>query len=215
MKTEVNRVIALAGIFQATHLVGQIAHKGITDAEAVQSSIYSLFQTDPENVEAVFGGLSGVKLGLNILANQLAGKNGRDTEIIRYAIALLQLEKKLSNKPDMLKKISDGIQLATERSEHFSINHTNIVGQLADLYSETISTIQPRIMVQGDPAHLNNPENVNKIRCLLLAGIRSAMLWRQCGGKRWLILFGRKKILGIAQQLSHQIEEDRNVSSLH
>jgi high frequency lysogenization protein len=44
--------------------------------------------------------------------------------------------------------------------------------------------LSPRIMVNGDPAHLNNPENANRIRALLLAGIRAAMLWRQSGGGR-------------------------------
>jgi high frequency lysogenization protein len=49
-------------------------------------------------------------------------------------------------------------------------------------------------MVQGDPRHLHAPDNQNRIRALLLAGIRAAWLWRQVGGSRWKILLGRKQL---------------------
>jgi high frequency lysogenization protein len=32
-----------------------------------------------------------------------------------------------------------------------------------------------------------------------LAGIRSAILWRQCGGRRMQILLGRRKLLDAAR----------------
>ena len=48
----------------------------------------------------------------------------------------------------------------------------------------------------------------NKIRSLLLAGIRSAMLWRQCGGKRWQILLGRKRMLSLSHKLTKQAEAE-------
>ncbi|RLA21365.1 MAG: lysogenization regulator HflD, partial [Gammaproteobacteria bacterium] len=45
------------------------------------------------------------------------------------------------------------------------------------------------------------PHNKNKIRALLLSGIRAALLWRQCGGSRWKIIFQRKKITNTCLQL--------------
>ncbi|MFC6673156.1 DUF489 family protein [Marinobacterium aestuariivivens] len=60
--------------------------------------------------------------------------------------------------------------------------HSSIVANIASLYQETISTFSFRINVGGDPRHLQNAENAAKIRALLLAGIRAAMLWRQVGG---------------------------------
>ena len=59
------------------------------------------------------------------------------------------------------------------------------------LYQDTISTLGPKIMVSGEQPHLSNERNANKVRALLLAGIRSAVLWKQCGGSRWQFLFGR------------------------
>jgi high frequency lysogenization protein len=72
--------------------------------------------------------------------------------------------------------------------------HENVLANFADIYHQTISTLQPRIMVIGDQQYLSSPFTVNKIRSVLLAGIRSAQLWRQCGGSRWKLIFARSKL---------------------
>ena len=46
-------------------------------------------------------------------------------------------------------------------------------------------------MVQGNPHYLGQPGVVSEIRALLLAAVRSAMLWRQLGGNQWQFLFAR------------------------
>ena len=95
-----------------------------------------------------------------------------------------------------------GIELASSQVEYFgSETHENVIGRLADLYQQTISNLKPKIMVKGDAGLLQRPENANLIRALLLAGIRSAVMWRQCGGSRWNFIFRRKKILAICRQL--------------
>ena len=76
----------------------------------------------------------------------------------------------------------------------FDKEHENITAALADLYTRTISDIGPKIMIQGEQTHLANPKNAAKIRTLLLAGIRAALLWRQAGGNRWKLLLERRKL---------------------
>lgn len=207
MKSERERIIALAAVFQAAGLAAQIARSGMADSAAMESSVYSLFQTHPDSVEAVFNGISGISTGAQLILNQIKYKSSQthDMDITRYVMTLLHLERKLAKKPAMLDTIGAGIQRAAERLEHFPMLHGNILAQLAELYAETISTLQPRIMIHGEPLHLQNPENVNKIRTLLLAGIRSAMLWQQCGGSRLQILFGRRRLEANAQKLVHEI----------
>jgi high frequency lysogenization protein len=61
-------------------------------------------------------------------------------------------------------------------------------------------------MVNGEQDYLSRPEIANKIRALLLAGIRSAILWKQCGGTRWKFLFFRKKIQNELKNLLNQIQ---------
>jgi high frequency lysogenization protein len=88
-----------------------------------------------------------------------------------------------------------GIEVAQAQAESFgSVMHENVLANLGDLYHSTISTLQPRIMVNGEQEFLALPNTVNKIRALLLAGIRASMLWRQCGGARWNFLVFRKKL---------------------
>lgn len=194
--TKREQTIALAGVFQAASLVEQIANKGMANSALIESSLESLFRFDADTVEGVFGNLAGVGSGLRVL-NEQAGalKNGRNLQVTQYAIAMIALEKKLSANPAMLEQITKGLHDIQKSLEFFSLMHENVFAKLGALYQETISTLQPKIVVQGERAYLSNSSNANKVRALLLAGIRAAVLWRQCGGSRWQILFGRKKYL--------------------
>ncbi len=105
----------------------------------------------------------------------------------------------------MLQNITIGITRAQAQADHFGVMHENVLANLADLYHSTISTLQPRIMVVGDQQYLGAQNTVNKIRALLLAGIRGALLWRQCGGSRWKLLVFRKKLQDEARFLLTQL----------
>jgi high frequency lysogenization protein len=191
-----DRVLALAGVFQATALVDQIARRGIIPQAEFETCIASLFEIDPPTTEAVYGSRHELKLGLNALLEQLRSDTSRrNPYLLRYALGLLQLERKLSARQEMLGYIGKELDAASQQVRHFGLTHANVIARLADIYSHTISPLQPRIMVSGENNHLQNPDNVNKVRALLLAGMRSAVLWRQCGGRRWHLLFQRKRIL--------------------
>ena len=201
MFSDRDRVLALAGIFQAARLTQQIARRGAADGEAVQTSIASLFKIDSASVEDVFDGVRGLALGLHTLCGQLEGGGRRNPEITRYSIALIQLERKLAASPPLLERIAAGVAATDQRRQHFSLLHSNILAQLAQLYVDTISTLRPRIMVSGESLHLQNPDNVNKIRSLLLAGIRAARLWRQVGGRKLELMFRHRRLTELARQL--------------
>ncbi|MCU7916544.1 MAG: high frequency lysogenization protein HflD [Candidatus Thiodiazotropha sp. (ex Gloverina cf. vestifex)] len=190
-----DRAIALAGLFQACHLAQQVAHKGMADAQALTGNIHSLFQVDTAQVLDVFGSLQNLAPGLRLAHRQLSGSEPRDNELTRYLLSLVQLERKLIGDAERLESISEGIKNTAARLPHFPQTHSNILASLADIYAENISTLQPRIMVSGEPVYLQNPDNVNRIRALLLAGIRAAMLWRQMGGRRRQLLFNRKRVV--------------------
>ena len=194
--TKRDQVIALAGVFQAASLVDQIASKGMANSAIIESSIETLFRFDSETVEGVFGNIAGVGTGLRVLNEQIgAVKNDRNLDIAKYAISLIALEKKLSGKPEMLEKLTGGLNDIQGSLDFFSLMHENVFAKIGALYKDTISTLQPQIVVKGERLHLGNESNANKVRALLLAGIRAAVLWRQCGGSRWHILLGRKKYL--------------------
>ncbi len=70
-----------------------------------------------------------------------------------------------------------------------------MLASLGGLYADTISHLKPRVMVQGNPHYLGQAGVVAEIRALLLAAVRSAVLWRQLGGSYWDFLFSRKAMI--------------------
>lgn len=206
MRTERDRIVALAGLFQAAALVDGIARRGTADQDSVEASLRSLLETDPPGVDAVFGGLAGVREGLRCLHAQLGGGPGRSLSVTRYVLGLMHLERKARRNDDLMAVLRAGIAAALPRLEHFAPAHPNMVAGLADLYSRTIGTLQPRIMVHGEPLYLKSEDNVRLVRALLLAGIRAAVLWRQCGGNRLQILLRRGRMTAECARLLQETD---------
>jgi high frequency lysogenization protein len=194
LKTITNQTIALAGVAQAAALVQQLATTGKADAVAFEASIVSVLKIDSASVLDIYGGLDNLKLGLEQLNAQMTGYKIADSQQARYAASLVFLQHRLAEEPKMLSTIQTGIMKAQAQSEQFGLLHENVLANLGGLYQETLSTLQPRVMVNGDADFLSRPDIANKIRACLLAGIRSVLLWRQCGGTRWKFLFHRKKM---------------------
>lgn len=205
LNTLTNQTIALAGIAQVAVLVQQLATTGTCDQQAMEASIGSVLKIDSDSIADIYGGLGGLKLGFEQLNGQITGDKAPNPEQARYAAAIVFLERKLSDRKDMLNTIQTGIIKAQAQSEQFGLLHDNVLANLGDLYHSTISTLQPRIMVNGEQSYLSSHAIANKIRALLLAGIRSALLWKQCGGSRWKFIFYRKKIQAELQYLLKQI----------
>ena len=200
-----DRVMALAGVFQAAQLVHEIAKHAQADRQDMQTSLNSIVNDTPDSVIEVFGDLEKLRTGLICLNDQLGlQQNKREVEITRYVMGMLFLERKLAKTPQLMSAVGKGIDGVRRQLEHYPIEHENVIANLADVYGDTLSTLSFRIMVSGEPSNLANPALANKIRALLLAGIRSAVLWRQTGGRRWQLLFQRSKIVDHCLQLLQQ-----------
>jgi high frequency lysogenization protein len=197
-----DKTLALAGIFQSAALVHQLSSKGVVDLHDLSTSISSTLELNPLTTQAVYGKLDNLRTGLHTLIQYLGEQPGqRDPSIARYVISLLHLQRKLRKRKGMLDTIAEGIQRAKKQSEIFGVTHDNVIANLAGIYADTVSNIPPKIMVSGDSSVLSNPDNANKIRALLLAGIRSAVLWSQLGGSRFQILFKRRAFIDQARSL--------------
>ncbi|UCC55284.1 MAG: high frequency lysogenization protein HflD [Gammaproteobacteria bacterium] len=197
--------IALAGVFQSLRLVQLTASNQYCDDKAFDACVNGIFSTDPDSVETVFGDLSCLTIGLDEVAKQLGTeKRERDMELTRYAVTVLYLERKLSKNRAMLDLIRSGIDKAREQAGFLGLTHASVIASLAESYKQTISTLRPRIIVSGDQVILGNPDMQNQIRTLLLAAIRSAVLWRQCGGGRLTLLLQRKRLLEAVHTLQDE-----------
>jgi len=206
-----NRTIALAALFQSIEGVNQVSNTGKVDDVLYNSCISSVLEENANDAVELYGSLDKLKAGLSSMIYQLgAGQltpdgKPKDMESTRYALGLLHLEKKLHKNPAVFEDVIKGIQDTQKKLEFFDKEHENITASLADIYANTISNIGPKIMVQGDQTHLANPKNAAKIRALLLAGIRAALLWRQAGGTRWKLLLERGKLQQQADTFLSQI----------
>jgi high frequency lysogenization protein len=194
-----NSTLALAGMYQSAKLVRDIARQGLIDQEPFEASLNSILKIDASSVEDVYGESAGLKVGLQTLCKQLGTGTKRTLEITHYVLGMMILERKLIKNNEMLDKIQSGIEATKAKTETLALSDPEIIKDLANLYVETLSQFNFRIKVNGERRFLDNPNNADKVRALLLAGIRSGVLWRQMGGNRLHLIFSRKKMVKIAQ----------------
>lgn len=194
------RVLALAGVFQGVALARQLAEQGKCDDTALESSLASIFRIDAPDVVGVFGSVTDLRLGLRTLVEQL-DDNQRDVQVMRMAATVLRLERTFSGSKALGEHLQQGIIAAQRQVDHFGIDHSTITARLAGLYGEVISPLRPRVMVAGEPLHLQQQAVVERIRSCLLAAVRAAVLWHQLGGRQWHLLLQRKQWTMLARGL--------------
>ncbi|KJH82814.1 high frequency lysogenization protein HflD [Pseudomonas sp. KSR10] len=191
------QLIALSAVFEAAALVDRIARTGQIPNAALGSMLGSLLVREDKPALEIYG---GDDLNLRDGYRALVGALERDTsslqrEPLRYALAMIGLERQLDKRKDLLQVIGNRLDQIQQQVDHFGLTHENVIASFGGLYQDTLSTFRQRIQVQGDMRHLQQSDNAAKIRALLLAGIRSARLWRQLGGHRWQMVFSRRKLL--------------------
>jgi high frequency lysogenization protein len=201
------RVIALAGVFQSCRLVLDLATTGKADAASRESSLGSIFRIDADSAADVFGGISGVRLGLEELIAQLDGE--RDVGLTRLVLAVVRLARKLDRITAMRDALRSGIESIARQVNHTGVAYAGVQARLAELYCETLSQVRPRVIVHGNPVHLGNPRDVEQIRAMLLAAVRAAVLWHQVGGGQFRLLVRRREYAMLARGLLARCTLDR------
>lgn len=206
-KTLTNQTIALAGVAQAIYLVQRIARHGMADHEDMAICIASTLKIDADDILDVYGGLAGLGTGLKQLDKQLSEPRSIDPELARYASTLMVLEQRLQKTPSMGEAIGVAVNRANTCAEKAgSLIDDEVFEALAYGYQHTLSLLKPRVVVSGEQRFLADARNADRIRALLLAGIRSVVLWRQAGGVRWKLLFLRARLQREARRLLASLE---------
>ena len=195
-----NETISLGAIYQACNEIKKIAWQGEINNNIIEPLINSVYQTTSEEIEDVFISIKRLNSGLDFLRRQLVGDAfSRDGEVSRYFEAIGILVKNMNKNDEILNK------LRTELTKQYMpINEDNLDQHalfLSELYLSTISTVEPRIIVNGDNKYLTDKKNAAMIRSLLLCAIRSYILWQQSGGSKFRIFIFKKKIAELAVKL--------------
>jgi high frequency lysogenization protein len=191
------QLVALGAVFEAAVLVDKLARTGQIGEPALGCMLGSLLVRNPQDTLDVYGGDDrNLRDGYRALASSLERDPASlQRDPLRYALALLGLERQLAKRDDLLQIMGSRLDQIQQQVEHFGLVHENVIAACGSLYQDTISTFRQRIQVQGDMRHLQQASNASRIRALLLAGIRAARLWRQLGGHRWQLVFSRGKLL--------------------
>lgn len=199
--------IALAGVAQAIDVMDNLARTGYLNSREFATSVNSLFEQNPNDVESVFGGVDNLQRGLEALVNLLNNRRDKQhTVVIGYCLGVFHLQKKLYKNKTMLNTIGKRLDQARHQVQHFGVAHENVIANLAAVYAETVSTFPFRIQVVGEYQYLQQKRVADQVRVLLLAAVRATALWRQVGGSRWQLFLQRRKLLDAAERLLAQVK---------
>jgi len=197
MNKKLQHCLALSGVAQSAYLVKQLAQHGMVGQDKLNTLIRSLFISNPETTEEVYGSVSRLNLGMQVLQEIVRNDEGslKSPDVLRYFLGLMHLERNLMAKKGMLGVIGERLDAMKHLPlEDPDLGNSQLIQELSSLYKDTLSTLPFRIQVTGEVNFLKNEDIANKIRAVLLAGIRSAVLWYQLEGRRWHLLVGRRKI---------------------
>ena len=186
-----DQCIAFAGVCQSAALVHRTAHGLATSSREIDPLINSIFVTDPQTIDDVYGSITGVRSGIAAAQELLTKPTADLAPALRYVMALLDIEGRLRRRTEIAGALREGIEQLRMTN---APRDESIFLPLSALYQRTISTLDRRVHVTGSPEFLQRNEIAAKVRTLLLAGVRGAWLWHQSGGRRWHLLLRRSTI---------------------
>lgn len=200
------QTLAFAALTQCAQLAHNLAKSGQVDTAMWEVCVNGLLCTNPDNEREVYQPQNDLFLGYKTLINQLSDSGeGRSVEITKYIAGLISLERKLSASSNSLSMMGQRLDQVKRQLHHFTVNDDAVIANMASIYSDIISPLGPKIHISGSPKQLQQQAVQQKIRALLLAGVRAAVLWRQMGGKRRHLFFSRKALVSNAKQQLNQI----------
>lgn len=186
------QAVALAMVFVALAQVREVAAEGRCDDVILQTCLRGLLQPPDDTLEALYGNPEVLSKGLRQLQVQLSRQP--DLELTRYAVAVINLERRLMKQRTALQALSAGLDKTRQQYQYFESINATVIASLADAYTSNISSLGPRIVVRGRREWLEDADRAARIRCLLLAAIRAISFWRRAGGNRLQLIFGRRRL---------------------
>ena len=193
------RNIALAVVTQCAVLVHELAKNGRASTARMNACLKPVYQLDADSVASLYPAPAEFSDGMQVLQNSFDSKGLREhAEVVRYLLGMLVLQQHLSRNPAMMSELAArlrdfGPESVSDPDAQDSLLKADC-SRLARLYQDTISRLSYRIHVAGNPEHLRSQEVAEQIRAMLLAGIRSAVLWHQLGGRRWHLFIYKRQI---------------------
>ena len=195
------QVLAISGVLRAARIVQDLARRGRTQSEHFRCALVSVGTVDESDAKKALGGIHSLVFGLDDLTQKQP--DAFLMERVRYATALLDLAKTLGKSPEASGQIGKVLAELPDHLDGAEPDSLESIGALADVYTSNLSDLTPKILIKGEQRFLEDPSLVEKVRAILLAGVRAAYLFSQAGGRKWHLFVYRKKFAAVAAQLKH------------
>ena len=190
------RTIALAGVVQACAQVQSLARRGEVNSAVFDTALQSILVLDAVSTPAIYAGIGGVHPGLRTLsAGIMSSAKPEDIELLRYVMSILHLQSHMYRNKNAFGQFAQDVERLS------SVNADELPKACAELYQQHVSGLRPQIIVQGEENFLQRDDIPEKIRALLLAAFRSAVLWQQKGGSKFKMMWERTRMSNAAQAL--------------
>lgn len=198
------QVLALAAVFQAAQLADDVASRGDCDPRPLDNLLEGVMAMDAQEFTHIYPHPARLRDGLTLMERSLnKDAGGALLRPLNYGLALLHLAAKLRKNDDTVSILRHRLLALSGQRAHFdSLTDEAFCHRLAGIYLDTLGTFRFRIQVKGEPSYLQDDDKAAKIRALFLAGVRAAFLWHQLGGRRWQLLFHRKRFLAVMETLN-------------
>lgn len=205
--------LALAALFQCCAQISRVANTGFWDEHAAACVIRGLLVTDPKTCEDIYAPgklMTGFKQLADSLDKSMGAKSAETIAITQNALKIIALEISIERNEEIFNRMSSEIDrikanILASNKDYMDkgpevILDPNFLSDFSSLYQSLISPNFQKLIIYGEEQYLRQSENQDRIRALLLSGIRAVVLWRQLGGRRRFLFFRRKAIVECAQK---------------
>ena len=194
------QLYSLAALYQSCNAISRIAWEGQYDEKEFLPLIKSILDVDSDDPLTIYQQPISLKSGFEFLKKQVVDDIfTRSSETRRYISSIKDLVKRINTSNIIDEQFRKRIDRINENE--YEKNTDNIVLEIGQLYKDTFSQLEPRIVISGDNQYLKQDLNAARIRTALMAAIRSVYLWKSCNGSDLKFFLFKKKYISRIREI--------------
>ena len=175
------QLYSLAALYQSCNAISRIAWEGKYDEEEFSPLIKSILDVNSDDPLSIYEEPTLLKPGFEFLKKQVIDDIfTRSSETRRYISSIKNLVRKIDASNIIDEQFRKNIDRLNEIKREKTID--DLVLEIGQLYLDTFSKVEPRIVISGDNQYIKEDLNAARIRTALMAAIRSVYLWKSCNG---------------------------------
>jgi len=175
------QLYSLAALYQSCNAISRIAWEGKYDEEEFSPLIKSILDVNSDDPLSIYEEPTLLKPGFEFLKKQVIDDIfTRSSETRRYISSIKNLVRRIDASNIIDEQFRKNIDRLNEIKRKKTID--DLVLEIGQLYLDTFSKVEPRIVISGDNQYIKEDLNAARIRTALMAAIRSVYLWKSCNG---------------------------------